>query len=128
MIYLDTSVALAYLLAEDRCPPSEFWEQDLASSRLLEYEVWNRVHARGLAGTHSDSARALLGRVGLVEMVPAVLARALEPFPNPPRTLDALHLASAAYLRAEGETVTVASYDNRFLAAARDLGFPIAEI
>jgi predicted nucleic acid-binding protein len=128
LIYLDTSVALAYLFAEDRYPPSEFWEQDLVSSRLLEYEIWNRVHARGLASTHSDSVRALLGRVGLIEMVPTILARALEPFPNPPRTLDALHLAAAAYLRAEGETVTVASYDNRFLAVARDLGFPIAEI
>lgn len=128
MIYLDTSVALAYLFAEDRCPPPAFWEQDLASSRLLEYEVWNRVHARGVAGTHSDAVRALLGRVGMIEMVPTVLARALEPFPNPPRTLDALHLASAAYLRSEGESVTVASYDNRFLAAARDPGFPIAEI
>ena len=128
MIYLDTSVALAYLFAEDRCPPSEFWEQDLVSSRLLEHEVWNRIHARGLASTHSDAARELLGRVGLVEMIPIVLARALEPFPNPPRTLDALHLASAAYLRAEGVTLAVASYDNRFLAVARDLGFPIAEI
>lgn len=128
MIYLDTSVALAYLFAEDRCPPSEFWEQDLVSSRLLEYEVWNRVHARGLASTHSDTVTALLGRIALVEMIPIVLARALEPFPNPPRTLDALHLASAAYLRAEGETLAVASYDNRFLAVARDLGFPIAEI
>lgn len=128
MIYLDTSVALAYLFAEDRCPSSEFWEKDLVSSRLLEYEVWNRVHARGLASSHSDSVRALLGRVGLIEMVPAVLNRALEPFPNPPRTLDALHLASAAYLRSQGEAVTVASYDARFLAVARDLNFPIAEI
>ncbi|HWM89943.1 MAG TPA: PIN domain-containing protein [Thermoanaerobaculia bacterium] len=128
MIYLDTSVALAYLFAEDRCPPSAFWEEDLASSRLLEYEIWNRVHARGLASTHSESVRALLGRVGLVEMVPTVLARALEPFPAPPRTLDALHIASAVYLRAQGEAVTVASYDTRFVAVARDLGFTIAEI
>jgi len=128
LIYLDTSVALAYLFAEDRCPPSAFWEEDLASSRLLEYEIWNRVHARGLASTHSESVRALLGRVGLVEMVPTVLARALEPFPAPPRTLDALHIASAVYLRAQGEAVTVASYDTRFVAVARDLGFTIAEI
>jgi hypothetical protein len=26
MIYVDTSVALAQLLAEDCCPPAEFWE------------------------------------------------------------------------------------------------------
>jgi hypothetical protein len=39
MIYVDTSVALAHLLAEDRCPPPGFWSQDLVTSRLLEYEV-----------------------------------------------------------------------------------------
>jgi predicted nucleic acid-binding protein len=128
LIYLDTSVALAYLFAEDRCPPSTFWEEDLVSSRLLEYEVWNRVHAHGLASSHSAAVTTLLDRVALVELIPTVLARALEPFPSPPRTLDALHLASAVYVRAQGESVTVASYDDRFLGVARQLGFPIAEI
>jgi len=39
VIYLDTSVALAYLLAEDRRPPDSLWENPLVSSRLLEYEL-----------------------------------------------------------------------------------------
>jgi hypothetical protein len=43
MIYLDSSVALAYLLAEDRFPPDELWNEQLVSSRLLECEVWNRI-------------------------------------------------------------------------------------
>jgi hypothetical protein len=38
------------------------------------------------------------------------------------RTLDALHLASADFLRSLGEPLRVASYDERFLAAARTLG------
>jgi hypothetical protein len=42
MIYLDSSVALAHLLAEDRFPPDLLWDQQLVSSRLLECEVWNR--------------------------------------------------------------------------------------
>ena len=128
MIYLDTSVALAYPFAEDSRPPSAFWDGDLVSSRLLEYEIWARVHARGLTSTHSEPVRAFLDRVGMVEMVPAVLARALEPFPVSPRTLDALHIASAFYLREQGEPVTVASYDARFLAVAQALGFPTADI
>lgn len=37
MIYLDTSVALAHLLAEDRQPPASLWDETLVSSRLLEY-------------------------------------------------------------------------------------------
>jgi hypothetical protein len=126
LIYLDTSVALAHLLAEDRCPPSSFWNQDIFSSRLLEYEIWTRIHARSLTATHSEAVRSLLGYVAFVEMVPPVLARALEPFPAPVRTLDALHLASAVFLRAQGEPVTIASYDNRLIAVARRMGFPIA--
>lgn len=128
MIYLDTSVALAHLFAEDRQPPSTFWDEDLVSSRLLEYEIWTRVHARGLATTHSESVRSLLDRVGMVEMIPTVLARALEPFPVSARTLDALHIASAFYLRGQGEPVTVASYDVRLLTVAQALSFPIANI
>jgi hypothetical protein len=45
VIYLDTSVALAQLLAEDRLPPERLWQETLVSSRLLEYEIWNRIHA-----------------------------------------------------------------------------------
>ena len=62
MIYLDTSVALAHLLAEDRHPPDQLWTEVLVSSRLLEYELWNRLHARGLAASHGAAARTLLRR------------------------------------------------------------------
>lgn len=37
--YLDTSVALAHVLAEDRRPPDELWERTLVSSHLLEFEM-----------------------------------------------------------------------------------------
>ncbi len=122
MIYLDTSVALAHLLAEERVPPSTLWNVPLTSSRLLEYEVWTRIHGRRLAASHGDDVRALLARIALVELAPPVLARALEPFPIPVRTLDALHLASMEFLRAHGQTVELASYDERLTAAARTLG------
>lgn len=122
MIYLDTSVALAHLLAEDRRPPASLWEEPLVSSRLLQYEIWNRLHARNLGTAHRNNARGLIERVHLVELAPAVLARALDPFPLPVRTLDALHLASIAFLRSLGQAVKLASYDERFTAAARALG------
>ncbi len=128
MIYLDTSVALAQLLAEDRCPPPALWDASLISSRLLEYEMWTRIHARGLTGSHGGAVHQLLGRVALVELVPPVLARALEPFPVAVRTLDALHLATIAFLLHEGQRVELASYDDRMVAAARRLKFPIARL
>jgi predicted nucleic acid-binding protein len=125
VIYLDTSVALAQLLAEDRRPPASLWDQSLVSSRLLEYEMWTRIHARALGPSHGDATRSLLGRVAFVEMDRRVLARAAEPFPGPVRTLDALHLASLEFVRSLGQTVELASYDEQMVRAARALGVEI---
>ena len=125
MIYLDSSVALAHLLAEDRFPPEDLWQQQLVSSRLLEYEVWTRIHARRLDQSHGDAVRALIGRVALLELATPVLARALDPFPTPVRTLDALHLASMEFLRKRQQPVELASYDVRLIAGARALQIPL---
>jgi hypothetical protein len=124
MIYLDTSIALAHLLAEDRVPPESLWTNQLISSRLLQYELWVRLHARRLSRSHGEAARQLLGRLAFVELSPAVLERALEPFPTPVRTLDALHLASVEFLRQHGQHVELATYDGHQIEAARALAIP----
>ena len=67
----------------------------------------------------------MIGHVALIELAPPVFARALEPFPLPLRTLDALHIASIEFLRARGQKVELASYDERMLAAARALRIPL---
>jgi predicted nucleic acid-binding protein len=128
VIYLDSSVALAHLLAEDSALEESIWEQSLISSRILEYEVWNRMHARGLGRSHGEAVRALVARVALIEMTPPVLARALEPFAIAVRTLDALHLASIEFLRSRLQTVELASLDGRLLASARAQGISIYQI
>lgn len=125
MIYLDSSVLIAHLLAEDRRPPDGLWSQLLTSSRLLEYEVWTRVHAQGLGERLGEVVRLILARLALLGLERPVLARALEPFSRPVRTLDAIHLASADFLRAQGQEVTVATYDARMGEAARALGFEL---
>jgi hypothetical protein len=125
VIYLDSPVALAHLLVEDRVSPAALWAAPLVSSRLLEYELWTRIHARRLGGSHGDMARPLLGRVAFLELAAPVLARALEPFPVPVRTLDALHLTSLEFLWSHGQSVRLASYDARLLSAARRLGLEV---
>ena len=119
MIYLDSSIVLAHVLTEDRRPPLSLWDEPLMSSRLLQYEVWTRLNARDLRASHSKVASALIDRVTLVELSPTVLERALEPFPLPVRTLDALHLASIEFLRRLKQNVELATYDQRLAAAAR---------
>lgn len=126
MIYLDTSVVLAQLLSETRRPPDDFWNASFVSSRLLEYEVWNRLHGGGLAATHSEVARRLIGRVALVELSRIVLDRIVEGLPGAVCTLDALHLATLLYLRESREPVELATYDDRLGSAAIKLGIPLA--
>jgi predicted nucleic acid-binding protein len=128
VIYVDTSVALAHLLAEDVHPPAWLWDESLVSSRLLEYELWTRLHARDLGATHGEAARELVGRLALVELAPPVLARALEPFPAPARTLDALHLAAVRFLLAHGQLVRLATYDDRQARAARAMGVELVDL
>lgn len=84
-----------------------------------------RVHGRGLADSHGEPARELLARVSLVELAPIVLERALEPFPVPVRTRDALHLASIEFLRSRRLEARLASYDARLNEAAAALGIPL---
>lgn len=126
MIYVDSSVVLAQLLAEDRFPNRAFWQEGpFVTSRLLEYEVWSRIHARGLGSSHADDVRLLLGRLAFLELAPTVLGRALESFPTPVRTLDALHLASIEWLRSLGQRPKLATYDDRLAAAASSLDVPL---
>lgn len=122
MIYVDTSVVLAQLFAEDRRPPRRLWDDSLVSSRLIEYETWSRLHARRLADSHGPAARDILARIAMVELSPLVLARALEPFPSPVRTLDAVHLATLHYLRGQRLAIRLATYDVRMRAVAKRLG------
>ena len=126
MIYLDTSVALAHLLGEERHPPDVLWDETLVASRLVEYELWTRLHAKRLGSTHGEDARALVGRLALLELSQPVLLRALDPFPVTVRTLDALHLASIEFLRAQGVKVELASYDDRLIEAARKMKIPLS--
>ena len=125
MTYIDSSVALAQLFVEDRRPPESLWDEVLTASRLLSYEVWNRVHSRRIPRIHEDKVRAMLDAVAFVELTPIVLARAVEPFPRPVRTLDALHLATIEFLRDQGQQLELASYDDRLLEGARALGIRI---
>ena len=115
-------MALAHLLAEDRFPPDLLWKQQLVSSRLLQREIWNRINAYQLQNSHGDAVRNLIGRVAMIEMVGPVLGRALQPFPVPVRTLDAIHLAALEFICAQKQSVQLASYDEGLLAAARILG------
>ena len=47
------------------------------------------------------------------------------PFPLPVRTLGGLHLATMDFLRVQGQTLELATYDQRLAEAAKLLGFAL---
>ena len=114
MIYLDCSVPLAYLLAEDRYPSNAVGPADrfkpAARMRGLELDQ---------CASASRLPRRCRPRPCRPDRVHRNGAAALEPFPAPVRTLDALHLAAIEFIRTQGARVELASYDERLLDAAR---------
>ena len=118
-------MVLAQLLSEDSKPPVEIWSDTLLSSRLLEYETWVRLNSYGVAPTHGEAAQQLLAKVSFIELAPRVLERALQGFPRPVRTLDALHLASLLFVRSLRLNVELAAYDRRMRDVASDLEIPL---
>ena len=127
MIYVDTSVILAHVLTEARRPSRELWKERLVSSRLLQYEVWARLNRARVTAQVAESAREALARIAFVELSPHVLARALEPFPAPVRTLDGLHLATIDYLRSQNQPLSLVAYDERRVSAARRMKVSIGK-
>lgn len=125
MRYLDSSVVLAEILAERKRPPEDLWAESLVSSRLLAVEVWTRLHAYRVADAQRERARSILEVLSILDLDPPVLARAIEPFPQPIRALDAIHLASADFLRRQGENITIATYDARMGMTAKAMGFEL---
>ena len=128
MIYLDSSVVLARVFAEPQSPTAVFWRQSFVSSRLLEYEVVNRVLARSANAKQLRQAEQLLRGFSLLDLSRQTLARALQSFPTPVRTLDGLHLATMDFLRAQNQPIELATYDRRLAIAATAMGFALAPL
>lgn len=95
----------------------------MMSSRLLEYETIVRLNDRGQPPHALQIAQKILLNVQLIDLDDATLARALQPFHAPVRTLNAIHLATMVFLRGRGITLELATYDTRLGQAAMAIGF-----
>lgn len=94
---------------------------DLGSSRLARVEVPRAVGVHGAAAR--KEARSWLDTLLLVPLDDAVLDAAAGIQPAAVRSLDAIHLASAASL--EGDLGALITYDRRMIDAAAAAGLPI---
>ena len=132
-VYVDASVLLRIVLGEpDRL---DVWPRidDAVSSELVRVESLRTIdRARIVLGLPDDEVArrrsAILEAIDAFSIVPvnsAILERAAEPFPTLIGSLDAIHLASAVLVRAEGDDLSFATHDLELGRAARSVGFEV---
>lgn len=133
--YVDSSVLLRVVLSQsDRLAE---WPtiQHAVTSALTEVECLRTLDRRlrqGLLDPEELADRRglvlrLLERMDRVDVSPAVLRRAADPFPTPLGTLDAIHLATAVLWReGRSETAVLVTHDGQLATAARATGFATA--
>jgi len=123
-VYVDTS-ALARVLLED--PDKQVIGHSLTAferkvaSRLLRVEL-RRV---GLRRDLASRAEMLLADVSLLPIDEQTLAAAETLTPSSVGTLDAIHLATALRLAAEGGLDALMTYDKRLAQGAEEHGLTV---
>jgi len=129
VIYLDSAALVKLVRVEAESAALVEWLNDrssepLVASALVEVEL-PRALRRAQPGVLGAVA-GVLARVNRVEINAAVRATA-GAYPDPlPRSLDAIHLATAELLTASDKVISAfVTYDRRLAATADQLGLPV---
>jgi predicted nucleic acid-binding protein len=135
-LYAETSAVLRWLFAEEggaAIRSALAAAEKVTSSRLALIEtrrVVRRAEREGrITGAQAADLLAVFAQAtstwALLEISEEVARRAEGSFPNEPvRTLDAIHLASALFLRQSFPDLVILTADDRVRANAALLGFP----
>jgi uncharacterized protein len=130
VIYIDTSALTKLLIAERETPDLQAWlatQRDqgeyAATSALGRVELMRVVARYGEPG-QSERARYLLDGLDILPLTEPVIALAETVGPPTLRSLDAIHLASAAQI--EQELTAFVTYDHRLLEGCREVGHATA--
>jgi predicted nucleic acid-binding protein len=125
LIYLDTSALLKLVFPEDGSEAmisALDGDVEMVSSELLLVEARRSTARR--APDRLPRLDILLGRVELIGMTSALLESASR-LPDPMlRSLDAIHVATALFVRSDLDVLL--SYDQRLIATATSHGLPAA--
>lgn len=126
MIYFDSSALVKRVREEAESAALEKWivDQDVKvgiCSSLVRVEVVRAVAADGAESV--ERARKIFNELSLVQLTYGLLNAAAN-LAAPLRSLDAIHLASA--LRLGSSLRAFVAYDRRLLAAAEQVGLPVA--
>jgi len=127
VIYLDSAALVKLVRREQSTPELVAWLNErpgvpLACSALAEVEVPRAI--RRVAPDALPAVPATLARIYRLEIDAAVRSAAAQLAEPNLRTLDAIHVATAAGMGAELQAFV--TYDQRLLETARELGLPVA--
>jgi predicted nucleic acid-binding protein len=121
--YLDASALVKLVVSEAESAAMFRWfvEADrVACSRIGVVETLRASYRRDHDGSHRD---AVLAEIEVIELDAAIATVAATVAPPLPRSLDAIHLATALALVPDLEAFV--TYDDRLAGAARTLGLPV---
>jgi uncharacterized protein len=123
-LYIDTSALGRVLLDE---PEKAAIEHELAQYRTRWSSQLLYVELRRLALRHSllDPAQRLLRSLALITLDEPTLRSAAIIEPTNVATLDAIHLATALRLHADGELDAILTYDAQLAEGARHHGIAV---
>lgn len=133
MRYDDASAVLRVLFGEPGPVVPLAAGGTVMSSELVEVEAFRAIDRARLLGHLDDRVTAVkrkeladfMTRIDLVRIDRAVIDRAKDPFAVNVRTLDAIHVATAELLTAEGAEVEFWTHDDRQRLAALSRGLPV---
>jgi len=130
MIYMDTSALTKLLIAEPETPELRNWltsqidqGESAATSALGRVELMRTVARYGDI-SQADRARYLLDGLDILPLTEPMMTRAESIGPATLRSLDAIHLAAAAYF--DQELTAFVTYDHRLMTGCRDIGIATA--
>jgi hypothetical protein len=130
MIYMDTSALTKLLIAEPETPELRNWltsqidQGDSAATSALGRVELMRTVARYGDISQTDRARYLLDGLDILPLTEPMMSLAESIGPATLRSLDAIHLAAAAYF--DQELTAFVTYDHRLLNGCRDIGLTTA--
>lgn len=125
MIYLDSSALMKLVREEEETAALRAWLQHQGEIPLVTSELGRVEVLRAARRAGEDAvaeAHAVIGDIDLVALDRVVQDLACDLGETHLRTLDALHLASAALLR--DELTAFVAYDHRLVTAARAANLP----
>ncbi|MBJ7289469.1 type II toxin-antitoxin system VapC family toxin [Williamsia sp.] len=126
MIYLDTSALVKLVVREQETDSLTRWlvgrpGESAVTSALGSVELMRTASRAGGPGL-TERARGVIDLLDIIPISDRVIALAETIGPATLRSLDAIHLASAAQIRSE--LTAVVAYDHRLLEGCRALDYP----